>query len=205
MAAAASQSAILHWVVEVCPQHPLEGSAGSGAGFGWSGWSDLNDALLLGTLKKYVSHSRVRLGPMYTKVCGRCEVELPLGDFNFRDRARTKLQSYCRECSNAAWRTWYGVPENRAHHLAVLRRRRSLRIARHRALVRELKSKPCADCGGRFPPEVMDFDHLRDKEDLISKLVYQTGTQRLLAELDKCEVVCANCHRLRTSHRLDLQ
>lgn len=61
---------------------------------------------------------------------------------------------------------------------------------------------PCADYGGRFPIEAMDFDHLEDKQALISKLVYTAGTGRLVEEIAKCEVVCSNCHRVRTSRRL---
>jgi hypothetical protein len=48
----------------------------------------------------------------------------------------------------------------------------------------------------------MDFDHLQGKDDLISKLVFQSGRERLLTELAKCELVCANCHRIRTTTRL---
>ena len=66
------------------------------------------------------------------------------------------------------------------------------------------KSAPCADCGQKFPPEVMDFDHVRGlKEGDISRLVYTAGEERVRAELEKCEVVCANCHRLRTAARRD--
>lgn len=50
----------------------------------------------------------------------------------------------------------------------------------------------------------MDFDHVRGlKEGEISQLVYTAGEERLRSELDKCDVVCANCHRIRTSTRRD--
>ena len=71
---------------------------------------------------------------------------------------------------------------------------------RMRNLVRELKSKPCADCGGIFPYYVMDFDHQQghEKVDQIANLVSSLSMRRLLLEIEKCEVVCANCHRIRT-------
>jgi hypothetical protein len=47
----------------------------------------------------------------------------------------------------------------------------------------------------------MDFDHVGDKEGEVSKLVYSSGTQKLLDEMGKCEVVCSNCHRIRTLDR----
>ncbi len=72
--------------------------------------------------------------------------------------------------------------------------------ARCRELLASLKSVPCADCGVEYPPYVMDFDH-RDP----ATKSFSTGTdmhgvsrERLLAEVAKCDVVCANCHRERT-------
>lgn len=70
--------------------------------------------------------------------------------------------------------------------------------------IRELKEEPCLDCGERFPHYVMDFDH-RDgeqKEGIISRLANQLSVRRLEAELKKCDLVCANCHRMRTFMRL---
>jgi hypothetical protein len=64
--------------------------------------------------------------------------------------------------------------------------------------VAEMKAKPCADCGGTFPPECMDFDHVRgEKIGDISKMLLRT-TELLHEEIAKCDVVCANCHRIRT-------
>ncbi len=72
-----------------------------------------------------------------------------------------------------------------------------------RAIARERKSQPCADCGGIFPFYVMDFDH-RDGEEKkahISQMVTQMNLPQLLNEMEKCDVVCANCHRVRTYER----
>jgi hypothetical protein len=49
----------------------------------------------------------------------------------------------------------------------------------------------------------MDFDH-RDpakKASRVTSLVGRAGIQRILAEVEKCDIVCANCHRLRTFER----
>lgn len=136
-----------------------------------------------------------------TKRCPRCGLDLPITSFNFRSKSKGTRQSYCRSCSNASWRDWYSKPGNKDHHLQVLRARRKRRIARNKALVEKLKSVPCADCGLRYPIAAMDFDHLEDTEELISKLVYTVGVKRLLMEIAECEVVCANCHRIRTARR----
>ena len=65
--------------------------------------------------------------------------------------------------------------------------------------IRERKSVPCMDCGQTYPYYVMDFDH-RDpavKDKNVSQLL-SYGWKRFLAEIEKCDVVCSNCHRERT-------
>ncbi len=69
-------------------------------------------------------------------------------------------------------------------------------------LVRAAKRGPCMDCGGVFPPEAMDFDH-RDPSSKIMAVgdLLNSTTQwgRVESEIKKCDLVCANCHRLRTA------
>lgn len=64
------------------------------------------------------------------------------------------------------------------------------------------KAAPCKDCGGTFPPVCMDFDHLGDKSFEIAKHYARVGIKRLEQEIAKCDLVCANCHRIRTFSRL---
>lgn len=70
--------------------------------------------------------------------------------------------------------------------------------------VNDLKNNPCLDCGGSFPLECMDFDHVRGvKVAGISALVGRAKSMELvIAEVAKCELVCANCHRIRTRKRM---
>lgn len=66
-------------------------------------------------------------------------------------------------------------------------------------LMLKFKSQPCKDCGNTFPPYCMDFDHREPDEKLFSISGQQTCSEALfLAEVAKCDVVCANCHRIRT-------
>ena len=142
------------------------------------------------------------LRSMSERRCPRCGRSLPLEAFDYRNAERTRLQSYCRECAKSAWREWYAKEENRERHCRLVRERRRARIDRHRTIILQLKSRPCADCGKTFPPEAMDFDHIAEKRIEVSRLLYISGTATLLAEIAKCEVVCANCHRVRTKRRL---
>jgi hypothetical protein len=66
----------------------------------------------------------------------------------------------------------------------------------------ESKAHPCQDCGASYPHYVMDFDHRGDKAFIISKYrTYNKTLENVKAEIAKCDLVCANCHRIRTFTR----
>ena len=84
-------------------------------------------------------------------------------------------------------------------HLENLAKRRA-EIQEH---VNSLKTKACLDCGHTFPPVCMDFDHVKGSKSF--NIARAVGTarnlNRILKEIAKCEVVCSNCHRIRTQSR----
>lgn len=80
---------------------------------------------------------------------------------------------------------------------------RRIKERRYQQLRRERvwkhKRKPCMDCGVQYSPWIMDFDHVRgEKCRNIASLSNRWSEERLLTEIMKCDVVCANCHRDRT-------
>jgi hypothetical protein len=110
------------------------------------------------------------------------------------------------------WKKW--AVENREKLNAAVRRYRARRYEKEgrwldhspkavalKKWMIELKSKSCTDCGGCFPICCMDFDH-RDyaekKYDLGSMFAHHYGRELIEKELAKCDLVCANCHRIRT-------
>ena len=82
-----------------------------------------------------------------------------------------------------------------------------LSIAKQKAYLaqylRDLKTKtPCVDCGINYPYYVMDFDHVRGvKHANVMELVSTLSKKRIDQEIAKCEIVCSNCHRIRTHMR----
>jgi hypothetical protein len=87
-------------------------------------------------------------------------------------------------------------------------RGRSLKRAERRIEIRAIldktKSTPCQDCGNCFPTVCMDFDHRPGEEKLFvlgSCTWLIPSLEELHAEIAKCDVVCSNCHRLRTFKR----
>lgn len=73
------------------------------------------------------------------------------------------------------------------------------------ALILMAKNKPCTDCQIQLPPQIMDLDHVQGeklfalgqwmKTPLLPE--FKTRAEMIQAEIDKCEVRCPNCHRLR--------
>jgi len=74
--------------------------------------------------------------------------------------------------------------------------------ARYYAKVDALKDVPCLDCGGCFQPVAMDFDHIRGEKIATVAQMRSMPWARALLEIAKCELVCANCHRIRTQQRM---
>jgi hypothetical protein len=70
------------------------------------------------------------------------------------------------------------------------------------AWLREFRRVPCLDCGGIFAPHIMQFDHRVPSEKSFSLTASRGLLKRrsvILEELAKCDIVCANCHRIRTA------
>lgn len=69
----------------------------------------------------------------------------------------------------------------------------------NRAYIKEIKEVPCADCGQSYPSCVMDFDHVTGRKlGNISLVARSWSLEKLIKEIAKCQIVCSNCHRIRT-------
>jgi hypothetical protein len=128
-----------------------------------------------------------------------------------RDKLIAEIEKCDVVCANChAMRTYAALMERRRRSTreewtpgksAYLPRKRAHWRA-SAAMLDLLRDVPCLDCGRRFPPCVMQFDH-RDpatKKFMISRSRTR-GHATLLAEVAKCDIVCTNCHRDRTFKR----
>lgn len=131
-----------------------------------------------------------------------CGLEKDDDQFSWRNKAKGVRQGYCRECKKRYNNTWY---ENHHDEQAVrVARNRKLRKQSAFEIINAAKQAPCADCGRTFPPIAMDFDHVGGvKVNHVARMV-SYSLDKLRAEIAKCEVVCACCHRIRTATRLGL-
>jgi transcriptional antiterminator len=95
-----------------------------------------------------------------------------------------------------------------AYHLSDGQKQKTLdRTHKSRRLIMEFLSqykedRGCMDCGEMYPYFILQFDHVNGKEFQISNHSRHTGSlEKIKQEVEKCEVVCGNCHALRTYMR----
>lgn len=133
------------------------------------------------------------------KQCTKCKEEKDESNFF---KKRNGLQSHCKKCQNEYTKNHY--LNNKQYYKDKARNYCEPILKDLREFVIKEKSKPCVDCKKSFHPFCMDFDH-RENEDKISEiatLVRQcVAIEMLKNEIAKCDLVCANCHRLRTFKR----
>jgi len=67
-------------------------------------------------------------------------------------------------------------------------------------MVEFLKTKRCVDCGNN-DIRVLEFDHRNreDKKECIAQLLTRNSWELVMREINKCDIRCANCHRIKTS------
>lgn len=130
---------------------------------------------------------------MTTKFCPKCQLDLDVSCFSKKGNG---YGHKCKSCQNQYFKAHYEA--NKPQYFA--------KVSRYKAKVKEFiqqqkTENPCMDCGVFYHFSVMDFDHLQDKKFTISNTEHHSFPQ-ILSELAKCELVCSNCHRLRTWKRL---
>ena len=129
------------------------------------------------------------------KICRKCGREQDLSAFHRRGKI---VQAWCRSCRKAYDADYHA--RNSARRVAQSRDRRA-KLARFHA---ELKAAtPCADCDTFFHHAAMTWDHLPEESKATDVAVLVAGGMRkkFFVEILKCELVCANCHAVRTWSR----
>jgi hypothetical protein len=131
--------------------------------------------------------------------CGRCGKVKPVEEFAWRRKGKGQRHNYCRPCHAEYHREHYLA--NRRKYIDMAKKRaQEVAQERYTFLIEYFRSNPCTDCG-ESDPVVLEFDHLGDKKFNIAKGIRDRSWESLLAEIARCEVVCANCHRRRTADR----
>ena len=116
---------------------------------------------------------------------------------NHRREAVLEELAKCELVCCACHRVRTQARNTHGEHTGRYRELTRTRLTQFHEWVNMLKANPCLDCGKVLRPEAMDFDHVRgDKVQSISSM-WSWGRAKVEAEIAKCELVCANCHRVR--------
>jgi hypothetical protein len=100
------------------------------------------------------------------------------------------------------------IENNRKHSKAYYHKNKAAQLVRNATKKKGIKEyismykeyRGCMDCGQKYPSYVLDLDHRdpNEKKFTPSRLAKNNSWQQMMDELAKCDVVCANCHRIRT-------
>lgn len=132
------------------------------------------------------------------KFCPKCKEDKE--ETHFSSRGGGKLTSYCKTCQRTYSNNHY--IENKDKHNKKRYQRTKVVRKEHAAKIKALKdNQSCTDCGVPYPHYVLEFDHLSDKVANISEMAGKCSWIKIQKEIDKCELVCSNCHRERTHKR----
>ena len=112
-----------------------------------------------------------------TKKCTKCGKELPLTEFNWRDKTKGTRRSECKYCHSQYMKDKYAQKQKE---------------------IQDLKSQyRCAKCGENRG-YVLDFHHIDPsiKEKSVSRMISNNyKTDKVYDEIEKCICLCSNCHR----------
>lgn len=134
------------------------------------------------------------------KTCAACGESKPEEEFYFQVKTTGKRHSKCKACKSAAAKArWASGSETQSNYASKARR-----VARaHDYIWNLFKESKCFDCGERNPI-VFEFDHLDPETkfaDIAKMISSNYGLEAIKREIAKCDIVCANCHKIRTSTR----
>lgn len=138
------------------------------------------------------------------KTCSICSVSKPESEFFFRNKKIRKLHSQCKDCFVAnrrkTWRDHYHKYGSKYREHAIERNRKIKNNLRAHMLD-YLRDKSCANCGMN-DARVLEFDHIvpAKKSFSIARAMASTFSwERIMNEITKCQILCANCHKIKTA------
>lgn len=128
----------------------------------------------------YVKHKIIKTIDDY-KVCNKCLINKSTSEF-YKNYNCSTYRNECRLCNT---------------------KRSAINREKVRKVLIQIKSQPCTDCKIIYPYYVMDFDHIDDNKEFGIAEMRFSSLENIMKEIKKCELVCSNCHRIRTFQRLN--
>jgi hypothetical protein len=128
-----------------------------------------------------------------TKYCYYCKQNKPVDEFHKATSKYKQKKDICKPCQSIKGKNYYIKNKD-----SILARSAKINQRNRELYLNYLLTHPCVDCG-ESDPVVLEADHVGDKSYDVSRMIQGWSWNRILQELKKCEIVCANCHRRRTA------
>lgn len=133
-------------------------------------------------------------------ICSKCSLDKDDLLFPWKNKSLNKRNVWCKDCVKSYDKIRYETTERKQQAKDINKQaRKDARLY----VDSILEQSCCVDCG-TTDRRVFEFDHLGviPKNYNISDMVKNgLSIKTIQKEIDKCEVVCANCHRIRTFTR----
>lgn len=135
--------------------------------------------------------------------CSKCNLDKDESEFAFRNKVKQIRTSKCRLCHAEYVKNHYQSNKSTYITRANLSSKRYRKNAK-RLIVEYLNDKSCIDCG-ITDIRVLDFDHRNPKSKTkeVSKMLSNCSWKTISEEINKCDIRCANCHRIRTAKQFN--
>lgn len=125
------------------------------------------------------------------KICTKCKIEKPLTEFSINQSKRDGHSSECKACHKIIRKSYYDR-NRKAERLRIESRKQKQMLE-----YQEIKSKLfCLLCGENHPA-ALQFHHInQDEKEINVSYAVRSGwsMERIKLEIEKCVVLCANCH-----------
>lgn len=134
---------------------------------------------------------------MIRKLCSKCQRKRDVVRFAYCSKVKGILMAWCKDCVKLYDKKRY-TDDIKGQRKRSKDKRRFVKKRNRTNIWSYFEKHPCIDCS-EDDPIVLTFDHIRDKEFNISCVVNSYSWERILKEIQKCEVRCANCHMRKTA------
>lgn len=140
------------------------------------------------------------------KICSKCGLNKALSEFYVKDSRKNKLHAQCKSCFKEHRKTYCAkhyeqYKEQYRARAKISRKKRTDQF--HNNMLAYLQGKVCNNCGEN-DIRVLEFDHLdplTKKFGIGQSLRLGYTWSQALDEIKKCQILCANCHKIRTAEQ----
>jgi hypothetical protein len=132
--------------------------------------------------------------------CNKCKIIQDENCFVFKNKVKNKRQTICKTCQNVYKLKWY-YKNHEENRVKFNQTRQNLVISLQEKMIEYLTGKCCIDCG-ESNIITLDFDHINpeEKQHNIGNMIHSCFSwEKICEEINKCEIRCANCHRIKTA------